>query len=560
MAIYASPEEMVAPHSRTNRWTFAIILTAFLTLIYFLQSEEAAERFVALQDVVVKSASIRGIANRTGFPSFQDEYISEQVWNDDDYEEEANDDTAEEVADDDAVLAQDEVEEDITEGKKQTKVDDSRANNKPFSEAAKEDEKPVTSQAEGDVTSKTTDEKQKDDKLNLEQDNDTTDIQSVDEEENGETSTLKAAEKDESETSTSRGKTDTPPEDTATKDKTVQESENECASMCMSREKEQKVHWGGDLLDITEVERLAKEQYDKLIDRLKNDYGEEYFTKIFEVDGKSRGRSAFLSANKEDGISLQRFKRKLKMKLLSVQLSVESERDTVGECDCKVGAKLNSRSLESNEMSPLADHHERFVWATGGHSSAAGHGNLFNQSYTAVMEKALVDIFGSIGIEFEARAYAMGGTPAAPEIALCNEAIFGTDPDVLSWDFGMLDGRIWDRKGMYSNRGAGLNPNRPAIFDMFIDKFVERRVEEIQKIEERGLTGLYMNPDVFEEMKNGIPDTFGLNSEQINALPRFVRHFKCQDALEKGDPTCDDMKYDNKEVCPDRKGKEIPSD
>jgi hypothetical protein len=136
----------------------------------------------------------------------------------------------------------------------------------------------------------------------------------------------------------------------------------------------------------------------------------------------------------------------------------------------------------------------------------------------------------------------------------CNEAIFGTDPDVLSWDFAMLDGRIWDRKGMYSNRGAGLNPNRPAIFDMFLDKFVERRVEEIRKIEERGLTGLYMNPDVFQEMKDGIPDTFGLNSEQINALPRFVRHFKCQDDLEKGDPTCDDMKYDNDEVCPDRKG------
>ncbi len=95
---------------------------------------------------------------------------------------------------------------------------------------------------------------------------------------------------------------------------------------------------------------------------------------------------------------------------------------------------------------------------------------------------------------------------------------------------------------------------------MFIDHDVERQVEELQKVEEHGLTGLYMNPDTFQEMKDGIPDTFGLTSEQIDALvrfdalPWFVWHFKCQDALKKGDPTCNDMKYHNNEICPDWKG------
>jgi hypothetical protein len=328
----------------------AITLTAFLALVYFLQSEEAAERLVALQDVVVKSASFQGIANRTGFSSFQDE--EELLWDDDDFEEETDDDIAED---------QDEKDQDFTEEAKDAKVDDIAAKSKP------KEEKPVTSQAKEE------------------------------EDDNDDASTSKAAEEDESgetNASSSKGKTDSSPKDTPTKGETPRESDNKCSSMCLSREKEQKDRWRGDLLDISEVERLAKEQYDKLIARLKNDYGEEYFTKIFEVDGKSRGRSAFLSANPEDDISLQRFKRKLKMKLLSVQLSIERERETVGECDCKVEAKVNSRSLKSNEMPPLADHHERFVWATGGHSSATGHGNLFNESYTAVMENALVDIFG----------------------------------------------------------------------------------------------------------------------------------------------------------------------
>ena len=88
MAIYASAEEMVRPPpGRTSRWTVTILLTAFLALIYFLQSEEAAESLVALQDTVIKKTAIRGIANRTGF-SFQDKGIDEEfAWEDDELED-----------------------------------------------------------------------------------------------------------------------------------------------------------------------------------------------------------------------------------------------------------------------------------------------------------------------------------------------------------------------------------------------------------------------------------------------------------------------------------------
>ena len=39
-----------------------------------------------------------------------------------------------------------------------------------------------------------------------------------------------------------------------------------------------------------------------------------------------------------------------------------------------------------------------FVWATAGDSAAAGHGNLFDQSYTAVMGRTVQDAFASLGV------------------------------------------------------------------------------------------------------------------------------------------------------------------
>lgn len=47
--------------------------------------------------------------------------------------------------------------------------------------------------------------------------------------------------------------------------------------------------------------------------------------------------------------------------------------------------------------------------------------------------------FGSIGIDFVAKNYAMGGSTSGEEISLCIEEIFGKEIDSLSWDFGQND-------------------------------------------------------------------------------------------------------------------------
>ena len=310
--------------------------------------------------------------------------------------------------------------------------------------------------------------------------------------------------------------------------------------------KEHKERWGGDLLNMTQIQQLVNQARDRLVERLKVDYGQENFENIFLVSGKSRGRQAFLSANHEEGISTKRFQRKLKMKILGMQVAVQAEREALMDS--------SSRNL-AEEAAGAPNHYQRFVWSTGGHSAAAGHGNIFNESYTAVMEDAVGDIFGSIGIDFEARNHAMGGTASGPEISLCEEAVFGTDADVISWDYGMCDGSWYFRKAMYNQR-AGLNPNRPAIIDINMggSEFATR-LRSNKAVEERGLTTLYLNPAEFDAMEATIPDTFGLSEEQAQAMPIMVRHYKCQDAIEKGEPTCDLQKYTNNDICPDRKGR-----
>lgn len=48
--------------------------------------------------------------------------------------------------------------------------------------------------------------------------------------------------------------------------------------------------------------------------------------------------------------------------------------------------------------------------------------------------------------------------------------------------------------------------------------------------------------------------TFGLNGDEIDELPEFVRYFKCGEGIEKGDPYCGENKY-TMEACPDRMGR-----
>jgi hypothetical protein len=179
---------------------------------------------------------------------------------------------------------------------------------------------------------------------------------------------------------------------------------DECNLDCDALNAKRIDEFGGDLMDRSVLLQLATQAREKVIENIKKDYG-IYFEDIF--------KNGFEPIT-HDGNSIQTLTRKLKIKALTVQANVLTEKEI---CD------QECRLFETDASSPIYNstipHYTRYVWATGGHSASAGHGNLFNQSYTAFMERDIKPIFAAIGIEFEGRNYAMGGTKYVDRIGDC---------------------------------------------------------------------------------------------------------------------------------------------
>ena len=82
---------------------------------------------------------------------------------------------------------------------------------------------------------------------------------------------------------------------------------------------------------------------------------------------------------------------------------------------------------------------DSFVFAMGGHSSAAGHGNHFQQSYTLQVQWILEAVFERLGVRHQARNFGNGGLGTIHN-GMGAGSIYGPDVDVLMWDASMTEG------------------------------------------------------------------------------------------------------------------------
>ncbi|KAL7571143.1 hypothetical protein ACA910_014747 [Epithemia clementina (nom. ined.)] len=261
--------------------------------------------------------------------------------------------------------------------------------------------------------------------------------------------------------------------------------------------------------------QVAKAKY---MEQLKADYGPDHVPLLFQTmypNGtiESIARTIFEATP----LSWDRLKRKVALKLLQAQIDEQPQ--------------------------PL-------IWATGGHSASAGHGNLFNESYTAVMESHVQPMFQAIGLKFVTRRYAMGGTSCGMEINTCIKEVFGTDFDVLSWDYGMTTGRDYGKVELYFHRAA-LLPSRPA----FVGLWLLDRKPMLDSMEPLGPAVFSLNP---QSVLDRVPDTAGQTQDEIDQMPPYLRYFRCGKEIERGEPRCGDEKYTllpNNDPCNQRKGK-----
>ncbi|KAL7571142.1 hypothetical protein ACA910_014746 [Epithemia clementina (nom. ined.)] len=253
----------------------------------------------------------------------------------------------------------------------------------------------------------------------------------------------------------------------------------------------------------------------KFMDQLRQDYGPENIQPLFQTTyPNGTVESVTRTLFQGSPLSWDRMKRKVAMKILQAQIDEQPQ---------------------------------TFIWATGGHSASAGHGNLFNESYTAIMELKSKPILEAVGVNFVARRYAMGGTSCGMEINSCIKEVFGVDIDFLSWDYGMTTGRASGKTELYFHRAA-LLPKRPALLSILGGG------SQVWSLEEWGPAVFAMSADSVIEK---IPDTAGKSQEEIDQMPEYIRSFRCGKGVEKGNPTCDKEKYtilpDN-DPCNKRKG------
>jgi hypothetical protein len=273
--------------------------------------------------------------------------------------------------------------------------------------------------------------------------------------------------------------------------------------------------------------------------KMRLNYGKFYDT-IFFPHGISVGRTIMMPGGCgriPTHLSTDRFQRKLLIKLLQVQAFSQS---TI----------TNSR-VDSDQRFPVS-----FVWATGGDASAAGTGNLFSESYSAVLEQAARDVFAAVGIKFVVRNYAMGYSTSGPEIALCAKEIFGKDIDLLLWDYGMTDGSENWKQELYHWRAAILQETKPVhiVYDSGAyesscsDKYpIYSRADIIRNMQNLGFASFMSDKRVIDKIMANIPDSAGFLSEaELQALTGapYVRNFRCgAKSMEQGYPNCSEEKF-----------------
>lgn len=82
-----------------------------------------------------------------------------------------------------------------------------------------------------------------------------------------------------------------------------------------------------------------------------------------------------------------------------------------------------------------------FVVGMSGHSSAAGHGNHFQQSYTLQVQWILEAVFARLGSRHQSRNFGLGGL-GTTQTGMATKAIMGYDMDMLLWDSGTFSRNV----------------------------------------------------------------------------------------------------------------------
>ncbi len=229
-------------------------------------------------------------------------------------------------------------------------------------------------------------------------------------------------------------------------------------------------------------------------------------------------------------LSKRRLLRRIMIKILEARMTCSNN-------DCPPEDEDEFEDQNLNKNIPI------FHWTTIGDSSAAGHGNTYSQSYTAILEKTVTDAFATAGVRFVATNHA-GDVWSGMELAFCLESIVGKDVDILSWDFSLSDpedfsnpfspGQGIDPAFLGERAGRVMNSMPFLLFLRILSDIGS--LERIRKLESRGVGTGTLDEDALRKLILTFPNQ---NLQWVPKSPPSIDKFNCGGIIE-GKTRCDD--------------------
>lgn len=166
-------------------------------------------------------------------------------------------------------------------------------------------------------------------------------------------------------------------------------------------------------------------------------------------------------------------------------------------------------------------------WVSAGDASAAGYGNMPEDSYTTIMERTVQEAFATVGLEFVAVNLGIDGFGSGLEGALCMDSLYGLDVDFLSWDFASTDGSQSYRAALWGVR-AERHPNHPLL--VMLDSNDSSRWGRLNRMDGRVGIALMDQLALQSFRLKYLPDSARFtNPEQ---LPPALQYYQCNGAPE----------------------------
>lgn len=218
-----------------------------------------------------------------------------------------------------------------------------------------------------------------------------------------------------------------------------------------------------------------------------------------------------------------------------------------------------SRLVRRLQVSLLQQGSNKKQWVVAVAGRAAT-GNLERESHAAVLQRAASSVFTAAGLSLQVRNYGMTSHLPAPELALCQESIYGTDVDLLLTDFADSQSDSW-RRQMFLHRAVAATRNfrPPAVLGMYLDdsgatttRNANSATADFDALAAAGATALGMQPRVLRRIRNQLPITNTTAAGGDFLLP-LIRNLKCQAGavLETGGGVCSEQRF-SRDTCPNR--------